>query len=243
MRFPTSLTLPRSSSASEAAGRALSAVLNLAYPTRCVSCKGPSSTRIPLCLPCARAFDRPLADEVIGHIRRMNPDSSVDDALVLWIFEKNSPVQSIHRDLKYGNRPYYGEILGRMLGLEIRAVHAGVDVVVPVPLHPSRRHDRGYNQSESIAAGICSMTGKPLNATSLIRTRRSKSQTGLSMNERRANVSSIFRVVEESRITGASVLLVDDVVTTGSTVCSAAEALKYAGAESVVIAGIGFARL
>ncbi|MCB0719252.1 MAG: ComF family protein [Bacteroidetes bacterium] len=153
-------------------------------------------------------------------------------------------MQQIHRELKYGNRPYYGEIMGRIAGREIReSGGAQFDLIVPIPLHRSRFHDRGYNQSETIALGIQSILEMPLDASALIRTRRTRSQTGLSMSSRLENVENAFGVGRNPVPVGANVLLVDDIITTGSTVCSAARVLKESGVRSVTVAGVGFARV
>lgn len=119
----------------------------------------------------------------------------------------------------------------------------GADVVIPVPLYRWRLWSRRYNQSASLAIGIAKRAGKPLVVGALDRIRATRQQVGLSASERDRNVSGAFRAAERwrYRIAGRSVLLVDDVYTTGATVKSATRAIMRAGAKSVDV--LVFARV
>jgi ComF family protein len=108
-----------------------------------------------------------------------------------------------------------------------------VDLFVPVPLHPSRVSVRGYNQSERIATELSRLSGIPM-ARAIARHRSTSSQVGLSGSERRVNVLGAFRY--EMSLEGLSVALIDDVVTTGSTIVESARACTSAGASVVVAA-------
>ncbi|MEM6665199.1 MAG: ComF family protein, partial [Pseudomonadota bacterium] len=109
------------------------------------------------------------------------------------------------------------------------------DRIVPVPLHPSRLRERTYNQAERLASGLAKHSGRPLDRTSLARVRPTRPQVGLGENERLANVRDAFAVAEPHRpaIAGRTVVLVDDVITTGATVEACARALMRAGAYAV----------
>jgi ComF family protein len=109
------------------------------------------------------------------------------------------------------------------------------DVVVAVPLARQRLIWRRFNQSQVLANEVARLSKKPVALRALERTRPTRSQVGLSRNERKRNVTGAFRVApdEQVAIAGKSVLLVDDVVTTGATVNAAAKALKRAGAARV----------
>jgi ComF family protein len=111
------------------------------------------------------------------------------------------------------------------------------DAVVPVPLHWWRRLRRGYNQSEALARGLARVLALPCRTSWLRRARHTPSQVGKSAEQRRANVRGAFRAARVPA--GASVLLVDDVMTTGATASEAARALKEAGAGRVVAAALG----
>jgi ComF family protein len=109
-----------------------------------------------------------------------------------------------------------------------------VDLVVPVPMHWWRKWNRGFNQAELLARVVARRTGIPV-ARSLKRGRSTLSQAGLTLSQRRDNLTGVFRVTARNRIEGRRVLLVDDVFTTGATASACAAALKRAGARSVVL--------
>lgn len=108
-----------------------------------------------------------------------------------------------------------------------------VDVLLPVPLHWTRRLRRGFNQAELLAREISRLMKIPVDAKALRRTRPTPSQAGLSRGQRRENLRGVFAVMEPERVRGLSVTVIDDVMTTGTTVAACAEALKKAGASRV----------
>ena len=123
--------------------------------------------------------------------------------------------------------------LGRML-VSALPRDEQFDIIVPVPMHWWRRWRRGFNQAESIARSVSRSTAAPLRRE-LSRTRRTLSQAGLTSSERQANIAGAFRVPRPDAVRGKRILLVDDVMTTGSTGSACAAALKKAGAASVVL--------
>jgi ComF family protein len=126
-----------------------------------------------------------------------------------------------------------------------RGIADKVDVLIPMPLHPFRRFQRGYNQAELIARALSDVIGKPLLTETLKRTGRTHRQAMLSPLERRQNVEGVFSVQSgrTSGINGKIVLLVDDVMTTGATLASAARTLKKASAKGVFGAVVARASL
>ncbi len=109
-----------------------------------------------------------------------------------------------------------------------------LDLVVPVPMHWWRKWNRGFNQAELLARVVGRRTGIPV-ARALKRRRSTLSQAGLTLAQRRENLTGVFRVPARNRMEGRRVLLVDDVFTTGATASACAAALKRAGARSVVL--------
>jgi ComF family protein len=133
-----------------------------------------------------------------------------------------------------------GEMLADFLG-ELWAEHAasklkelGPDVIIPVPLHWWRRWTRGYNQSETLARALARHLGLPFRPHWLRRVRNTPRQTSQAPSGRRDNVKNAFRARSTASLRGKTVLLVDDVLTTGSTCSEAARALRAAGAGRVV---------
>ena len=116
-----------------------------------------------------------------------------------------------------------------------------VDLLLPVPLHPKRMRQRGYNQSEWIARGIQSVTGIAVDTSSLSRIKKTESQTRKQIFERSENVEDIFRLDNADALKNKHVLLLDDVITTGSTMRACAEAMKAIYGIRISILGIAVA--
>jgi len=153
--------------------------------------------------------------------------------------------------VKFSGDERLGIHLGQLLGSTWDSLpHQGEfrsPLVVPVPLHPSRRKERGFNQSELLAAGLVralTRRSPPVNArlekSCLVRKRPTTPQTGLSVSARRENLRGAFEVAVPDDIRGRAIVLVDDVMTTGATISACAWALKRAGAGQVM--GLTLAR-
>lgn len=110
----------------------------------------------------------------------------------------------------------------------------GFDCIIPVPLHLSRKRERGYNQSKILAEEISKTVSVPVTKKVLIRKKKTKDQTHLSPEERERNVRGAFVVRANSVLQGKKVILVDDVMTTGATLKECARVIKEAGAREVV---------
>jgi ComF family protein len=143
------------------------------------------------------------------------------------------PVAAALRRLKYGDRPDIAGPLGHLLRHAARAARIRADVVVPVPLHPARLAERGYNQAALLGASAARQLGVPLEARALRRTRATEQQARLDRASRRDNVAGAFVVRALDRVRGRRVVLVDDVATTGATLDACTGALREAGAATV----------
>ena len=148
----------------------------------------------------------------------------------------------IHSSKYHGNKKL-GYELGRMAATTYRetGLFDTVDLLLPVPLHPKRMRQRGYNQSEWIAYGIRSVTGIAVDTSSLSRIKKTESQTRKQIFERSENVEDIFRVENTDTLKNKHILLVDDVITTGSTMNACAEAMKAISGIRISILGIAVA--
>jgi len=143
----------------------------------------------------------------------------------------------IHR-LKYEKKIQLGKRLAQKLGESISEENefAGRDMVIPVPLHRARERERGFNQSEVVAEGISRAMGISLTKDILKRKRHTKDQTYLNAQQRAENVKGAFVVTQPEKIDGKSVILVDDVMTTGATLNECARMLRDAGATRILAA-------
>jgi ComF family protein len=144
-------------------------------------------------------------------------------------------MRTLVHQLKYADRHDARTLFGRWLVEAGRELVPGVDVIVPVPLSRLRLLLRHFNQAAVLALELSRQTGLPMDPLVLRRTRSTKSQVGMTRDQRRRNVAGAFAVPRHRRaaVEGRNVLLVDDVVTTGATVDACARALKRAGAARV----------
>ncbi len=211
----------------------LASAVALLYPRRCPICGG---SLIPeerfICTACrlrvpttdfAANADNALSQRFWGLV-------PVERAAALfWFAEGSAWRDAVHR-FKYGGRWVLARRLGEWLGSELR--HSGnyndVDLVLPIPLHWRKRLSRGYNQSEYIAEGVAEALGVECDCRSVRRRRNNPSQARQPRAGRWENVEGIFAVTRPKALRGRHVLLVDDVFTTGATICSCAEAIMAA---------------
>lgn len=226
--------------------RPFSALLHLFYPRLCLACDNhmPPQEEL-LCLFCQRRL--PLTDY---HSLPENPFTErfwgrlpLYSGASLYHFSKGGRVQHLIHQLKYHHRPEIGYELGKLHGRQLRSAltFSGVELIVPVPLHPKKRHRRGYNQSDQYARGLAESMRVKWSADVLVREAHTASQTEKSRLERFENVEEVFRLHRPELVSGRHVLLVDDVITTGATLEACGLVLLGAGSVRLSMATIGFA--
>ena len=189
----------------------------------------------PACSRCAARVG-PFVDTTNGCLVCQRESLRFDAAIRLGSYEGKL------RGLCLSFKSIHNELLGPALTrlflkhhmAELKAVDA--NMVIAVPLHFWRRLQRGFNQAESVAACLARELNLPHRSYLLNRARQTKPQSQLKREERHENVVGAFRVSRRAKLKGATVLLVDDILTTGATCSEAAKALKEAGAARVVVA-------
>jgi ComF family protein len=164
-----------------------------------------------------------------GRCRRHPP--AFDRLLAPYLYRP--PLDSVVRHLKYQRLAYLGRHLAREIATEVGSELAQADLVTPVPLHWRRQLDRGFNQAFEIARPLAQMLGIEARMT-LRRRRATRPQAELSQSDRRLNPAGAFRTRPRARPIAGTVLLVDDVMTTGATLEEAAKTLKASGAACVI---------
>ena len=208
-------------------------------PQLCYGCSAQCTE--PICSACLRKLDKPPS-EALPAIFQNYPLPPSMHIFALWNFDKGGIIQKIQHALKYKNLPALGIVLGKWIGLgcvmEYR--EKTPDIVIPIPLSPLRFIERGYNQAEQLAIGITQSSPMLLETAALIRTKHTQTQTKLSHDKRWENMKDVFQVAKAEMVKGKTVLLVDDVLTTGATLASAALALYEAGAAQVDIAVLAY---
>jgi ComF family protein len=151
--------------------------------------------------------------------------------------------QKLMQKIKYEHKPELALLMGYSLGGRINKIRSQIDMIIPVPLHKKKIRKRGYNQSDYFAQGISESTGVPWSPDIIGRVINNPSQTNKSRLERIRNVEGIFEIKDLTDIHDKSILLVDDVITTGATLSACAETLLNAGAHVTGIASIALARM
>jgi ComF family protein len=163
----------------------------------------------------------------------------IEKAAAFSYYNKGSRIRKLIHNMKYNGIREIGYDLGRLYGLSLKTSGFinDIDIIIPVPLHPMKKRIRGFNQSETISMGIADTTHLPVDLKSLARVLVSATQTKRSRYERWTNVEGIFQVLDSQTIMGKHVLLVDDVITTGSTIESCTnELLKIEGVKVSAVA-------
>lgn len=158
-------------------------------------------------------------------------------------FVKGGSMQHIVHELKYNHNPKIGYFMGELCGENMKGSNfiSDIDLLVPVPLHPKREKQRGYNQSYEICKGISAITEVMVDNTTLVRTVNNPSQTKNSRFDRWKNVEDIFSITNPEFFENKHILLVDDVITTGSTLESCAKEILKCKGSKVSIYAVGCA--
>jgi ComF family protein len=150
--------------------------------------------------------------------------------------EYTEPVSGLVREMKYGGKPGLASFLGRFLWVgagELFSLDDPGRVLVPVPIHPRKRRERGYNQAEVLSRCISALSGLPVAARALAKRVDTPPQAGLERDMRLCNVAGSIKAGDAGPVRGRSIILVDDVVTTGSTLRECAVTLLECGAKGV----------
>lgn len=214
------------------------------YPPRCALCAAPGQPGLDLCPACEAGLPRNTASctrcalplpgappgTLCGRCQRRPPRFHGSCAPLLY----QAPVDGLVLGLKFGRQLPQARLLGELLARQL-ARQAGPlpGRVLPVPLHPHRLRERGFNQALEIARVPARRFGLVLDAHSLVRVRDTATQSALPARQRHANVRHAFAVTRP--VAGLHLALVDDVMTTGQTVNAAAHALRQAGAARVEV--------
>ena len=234
-------------------GRLIHGLRAIVYPKTCLSCREKLAEKAddgflcsqcrgkirknlpPFCVSCGRQLDkRGFAKNTCPACQKAN--LSFDRAYSPCAYE--GVVRELIHKFKYNGREHLGEPLSRLMSEFVREYNLPIDYVdciVPIPLHKTRLREREFNQSEILSRHLAQEFNKELVDNCIERYRHTRTQTELETHQRVSNVKNSFRVVDPQAIKDKNILLVDDVLTTGATSSEAAQALKNAGANIVLV--------
>jgi ComF family protein len=166
-----------------------------------------------------------------NRVQELTVNNGIDISLSGWDF--GDELRKAIHSLKYEDRARIGFFLGKLLGDQLhKKTIQKLDYLIPVPLHPVKFRDRGFNQAKWIADGLGKAVQKPVYTKLMKRIKHTISQTTLDRKERLKNMKKAFRINQD--VTAKNIGIVDDVLTTGSTISSMASILKDAGAKTIV---------
>ncbi len=220
-------------------------ILDLCFPPLCQACNTVlSDNELVICTACRHhlplafpfGLDRELQPKVLQGIE-------LQDVYSLFFFQKGGLVQQLLHHLKYKNQQKIGIVLGQWLGSEMATLnHAvGIDLVTPVPIHPKRLKQRGYNQVEKFAKEVALQIGVKFQDGILTKMKHTKTQVFQSKLQRWKSVQHSFALVNSEAIRGKRVLLVDDIITTGATINACVGTLQKGQPKSIAVASIAIA--
>ncbi len=219
------------------------------YPPRCTLCGDPGSGMLDLCGPCLNDLSHNLSPcrqcglplegsgaQLCGRCLKKAPP--FDRAVIPLLYQP--PLDRLILALKFHQGLAHARLLGQLLADAVEQSDSRPQLIIPVPLHPKRLRERGYNQALEIARPTARRLNIPLSLNHVRRTRHTETQTRLKYKERHKNMRGVFEVAHN---VPTHVAIVDDVVTSGSTVTTLAKALKKSGAERVDIWAVARAPL
>jgi ComF family protein len=166
----------------------------------------------------------------------------IEKAAAFSFYTRDSRIRRLIHQLKYKGVIEIGSELGRIYATTLKSSGFldDIDIIIPVPLHPSKKRQRGFNQSDIISKGISDVSRIPVDTKLLVRKTITKTQTRKSRFDRWTNVQDIFMVTDENKLNGLHILLVDDVITTGSTIEACANEILKAENTKVSVAALAF---
>ncbi len=220
--------------------------IDLFYPRLCVCCERTlQENEDYLCFHCQTSLPKTWF-----HLIDENPVQKVfqgriplEFATAFLYFVKQGKVQNMLHHIKYKGYKETAYYLGKVFGYDLKQKlkTESVDIIVPVPLHAKKLKMRGFNQSEWIANGMAEAVGLPVNTTHLLREKFSETQTKKNRFQRWQNVKDIFYVKDHNLFQNKHILLIDDVITTGSTLESCWLVLQNCNGIKISIATLAFA--
>lgn len=203
--------------------------VSLIFPKICIHCRIPLvSQEDHLCTACRLHLPKTdfASHEENPVFQKLAFEPKIQRAMAFLHFSKGGLAQSIIHEVKYRGNVDLAERAGEWMGESMRIAGWSADLIVPVPIHASRRKVRGFNQSDHYALGISRVLNIPVCTDAVIRSRKTATQTRKNKTQRWENIDQVYAVIKEDLLREKHVLLVDDVLTTGATIGMLADVLS-----------------
>ncbi len=221
-------------------------LLDFFFPRFCIMCeKRLALSENYICVGCLRELNRIEyeGNDIHGNIERLFWGRiPIERATSMFLYEGEKTRRILH-NIKYFDKPEVATILAKIFVQENResGFFDDIDMIIPVPLARKKQRKRGYNQCDYIAKGLCEETAIPVRTDIARRVVNNPTQTHLSTEQRKDNVKNIFQIDKLEELSGKHVLIIDDVITTGSTILSLAEEIAKAEDVRISIFSLAFA--
>ena len=223
----------------------LNDIIEYIFPRYCPICnKRMGAGEKSICFMCLNDLPRTNAHSIEGNpIEKLYWTHLPIERATSFFFYDSIESREVIYHTKYFKDPKVGEAVARVMAEELMTTDFfdGMDLIVPIPLHPRRLRKRGYNQCDFIAKGISEVTGLPIEKDAVRRIVDNTSQTHLFEMERKENVIDIFKLEHPEKVRGKHILLVDDVITTGATSISCGQELVKAGDVIISVVSMAYA--
>lgn len=223
----------------------VTSILDFFLPRTCVSCdKKLTPEENSICENCfvkIKTADATFLDSEFK--RKFEEEKIINDFLSLFVFDENSPIRDLLHGLKYDKKFRLGIFLGKILAANFdeKIKTWDADFIIAVPLHKLKKAERGFNQSYYVAMGLVKNLDVKVKTGIIKRKRFTVTQTKLNAEERKENMKDAFVIKNKKIIEGKNIILLDDVITTGSTVSECAKVLKQNGANNIFAISVGIA--
>lgn len=224
----------------------LNHLIDIIYPKTCEACREPLLGGEKLiCTQCLISLPRTNSHVESDNLieRRFWGKTDISYVVSYLRFSKKSKVQRLLHQLKYKNKPELGVLLGELYGRDLKATafDKNIDFIIGVPLHKEKEKQRGYNQADCIAQGLSKALEVPYSTSLARKVIRTDTQTKKSRFERYMNVKDAFEISDKEKVKDKRIAIVDDVLTTGSTIESFARTLLESGCAEVSVITIAIA--
>lgn len=220
-------------------------LFDLILPRFCCSCKIKLTDKEDtICQSCFSKIQLASEDRLKREFeRKFLYNNIISDFYSPFVFEKDKELQHAIHSLKYQNKFQVGIFLGKVLAQQIQSNRPNwkIDLIIPIPLHQLKKAERGYNQSYYIAKGMSKILNVPCSDRIVKRKKYTESQTTMTLTERQENISDAFKIRNKNAVKEKTILLIDDVITTGATISECGSILLESGAKKIFAASIAIA--